>query len=250
MATASIPTARDRGPCRAPGARRPTVARRPRRRPRRRHRPRSGAVRCSSTAGRSPAPTRWPGPASSAAAGSTPRRLGRPRTGGAGRRASSARPGRRPDRPSALPAGRHVVGRSPAAAVRIDDPSVEPHHALLDVAPDGAVAVVQLTGRVPCRVDGEPIAGPAAVIDGSTIELGSSRLRLAGPTSSHRRGGDGRGGGEPVAPDAPPHAAGAAALGPATDPGAQQRPVLGRAPARRGCWPRRSRRRGRSSSPS
>ncbi len=85
----------------------------------------------------------------------------------------------------ALPAGRHVVGRSPSAAVRIDDPSVEPHHVLLTVAPDGAVAVVQLTGRVPCRVDGEPIAGPTSVVDGSTIELGSSRLRLTRPEEPH-----------------------------------------------------------------
>ena len=111
--------------------------------------------------------------------------------------------------------------------MRIDDPSVEPHHVLLTVAPDGAVAVVQLTGRVPCRVDGEPIAGTTSVVDGSTIELGSSRLRLTRPEEPHGTGGDGRGGGEPVVPNAPPHAAGAAALGPGTDPGAQRRRILG-----------------------
>ena len=87
----------------------------------------------------------------------------------------------------ALPAGRHVVGRSPGAAVRIDDPSVEPHHVLVDVAPGGAVAVVQLTGRVPCRVDGEPIAGAADVIDGSTIESGRAASDSPDPATRTAR---------------------------------------------------------------
>jgi S-DNA-T family DNA segregation ATPase FtsK/SpoIIIE len=79
---------------------------------------------------------------------------------------------------TALAPGRHVVGRSPGAAVHFDDPGVEAHHALLDVAVDGTVAVAQLTGRVPCRVDGEPIGSGAVVPPGGVVTMGSSRLRV------------------------------------------------------------------------
>ena len=36
--------------------------------------------------------------------------------------------------PVGLGSGRHLVGRAPGAAVRLTDPHVEPHHAVLDVA--------------------------------------------------------------------------------------------------------------------
>ena len=45
--------------------------------------------------------------------------------------------------------GRHLVGRAHTAEVRCDDPSLQPHHALLDVASDGSLTVTQLTGRAP-----------------------------------------------------------------------------------------------------
>ena len=38
---------------------------------------------------------------------------------------------------------------------------------------------LQLTGRVPCRIDGEPGAGRIAVPDGGMVTLGASRVRLA-----------------------------------------------------------------------
>ena len=75
--------------------------------------------------------------------------------------------------------GSHVVGRALTSAVRIADPAVEPHHGLLDVADDGTVRFVQLSGRVPARVAGEPIAGSVAIGPGTTLHVGTSRLRIA-----------------------------------------------------------------------
>lgn len=79
-----------------------------------------------------------------------------------------------------LGAGRHVVGRASTAGIRIADATVEPHHAFLDVGRQG-VRLVQLTGRVPCRVDGAPVttsAAGVAVPAGGTVSLGCSRLRV------------------------------------------------------------------------
>lgn len=79
-----------------------------------------------------------------------------------------------------LPAGRHHVGRSSACAVMLADPAVEPHHAVLDVAP-GRCLLTQLTGRWPILVDGCPTAR-GVVAPGAAIEIGDSRLvvRVAG----------------------------------------------------------------------
>lgn len=78
----------------------------------------------------------------------------------------------------ALAPGRHVIGRSPRAAVRIGDHRLEPHHVVVDVGLDGSVTVVQLTGRVPCRIDGEPVGGPTTWPVGSHLTLGASRIRI------------------------------------------------------------------------
>ncbi len=118
-----------------------------------------------------------------------------------------------------LPAGRFVVGRSPAVPVSIADPALEPHHGLLHVDADGTVQFLQLTGRVPARVAGEPVHGAALVPDGATIVVGASRLRVGRsvgsvPTAAAvtvTLGG-------PVAAIAASHAPGAAALGSATGP--------------------------------
>ena len=63
-------------------------------------------------------------------------------------------------RPVGLGPGRHLVGRAPGAAVRLTDPHVEPHHAVLDVGVDGAVTILQLAGRVPIMVGDVPVDGP------------------------------------------------------------------------------------------
>ena len=77
-----------------------------------------------------------------------------------------------------LPPGRHVVGRSPSAAVALADAALEPHHALLEVDDGGTVRFIQLAGRVTGRIGAEPVTSPAAVPDGGVLLLGASRLRV------------------------------------------------------------------------
>ncbi len=85
-----------------------------------------------------------------------------------------------PDTGTATPLapGRHVVGRAVTARIVVADRSLEPHHALLEVAPDGTAELVQVAGRVPCRVDGLVVSGRVGVPDGAVVVLGASRLRL------------------------------------------------------------------------
>lgn len=75
-----------------------------------------------------------------------------------------------------LPVGRHHLGRSAACAVALDDPAVEPHHAVLDVAP-GRCVLTQLTGRWPIMIDGCPMPHGVVAL-GAAIEIGDSRLVL------------------------------------------------------------------------
>lgn len=75
-----------------------------------------------------------------------------------------------------LDAGRHVVGRAPHAAVRTDDPDSEPHHAVLELADDGAPTIVQLCGHVPVRVGHEPVGAATALRDGALVHIGSGVL--------------------------------------------------------------------------
>ncbi len=82
-----------------------------------------------------------------------------------------------------LAPGRHGVGRSPAVTVHLDDPSVELHHALLVV--DGAVRILQLTGRTPIDVitsdRSAPVVdevGGVAVRPGDVVAIGTSRMAL------------------------------------------------------------------------
>ena len=74
--------------------------------------------------------------------------------------------------------GRHSVGRAPSASVRVDDPAVELHHAVLDVGTDGAVAFTQLTGAFPASVDGGPCEPGHRLDIGCSISLGASRLAI------------------------------------------------------------------------
>lgn len=75
-----------------------------------------------------------------------------------------------------------VLGRAPGPG-RIDDPWLEPHH--LVVRQDGpVVAVTQLCGRAPVRVDGELVVGPTPVGAGAVIELGATRAVVTEPAPS------------------------------------------------------------------
>jgi DNA segregation ATPase FtsK/SpoIIIE, S-DNA-T family len=85
--------------------------------------------------------------------------------------------------PVGLPAGRHVVGRSAAVAVRVLDPDVEPHQLVLDVADDGTATLTQIAGRVPVAVDDHPVDAPTHVGPGSRIHIGASRLTLLAPAA-------------------------------------------------------------------
>lgn len=72
--------------------------------------------------------------------------------------------------------GRYVVGRAPTADIRCDDPTLQAHHALVEVAADGTVRLTQLTGRSPVMVAGRPVDGTVEVPLGTWVEVGASVL--------------------------------------------------------------------------
>jgi DNA segregation ATPase FtsK/SpoIIIE, S-DNA-T family len=74
--------------------------------------------------------------------------------------------------------GRHTVGRAASAEVHLDDPAIELHHGVLDVANDGAVSFTQLTGSVPATVDRVPCRTAHPLEPGGALCIGSSRLVL------------------------------------------------------------------------
>ena len=76
-----------------------------------------------------------------------------------------------------LPPGRHLVGRAHTADVRCDDPSLQPHHAVIEVGPSG-VTLTQLADRVPVRVAGRPVDATVELHAGDRVELGASMLVL------------------------------------------------------------------------
>lgn len=80
-----------------------------------------------------------------------------------------------------LAPGRHLLGRAPHAAVRLDDPTVEPHHALLLVSIHGDVEMVQLSGAVPVRIEGRPLEFGATIAMGDRAVVGSSTIRFRAP---------------------------------------------------------------------
>ena len=75
-----------------------------------------------------------------------------------------------------LLAGRHCVGRSSTAHLRLDDPEVELHHGVIDVGADGSITFMQLTGRIPSLLDGAPNGGTCSVVAGQSLQIGASRL--------------------------------------------------------------------------
>ena len=75
--------------------------------------------------------------------------------------------------------GRQSVGRSPAASLRIDDPSIAPHHALVQWHPPSLTAV-DLGGRAVCD-------GPVLLLGNSRCEVREVRLLdEVGPKMFHR----------------------------------------------------------------
>ena len=74
--------------------------------------------------------------------------------------------------------GAHVIGRAHGAAARCDDPALEPHHLLIEITADGA-ALRQLTGRLPVRVDGQPLLDSVATATTARVEVGHSVLTVS-----------------------------------------------------------------------
>jgi len=85
-----------------------------------------------------------------------------------------------------LPAGRHLVGRSPDAAIPIDDPFLDRSAGVLEVTAEGAVAFVQLSGAVRVRCADAPSPARIAVTPGVPLEVGSSRVEIR-PLSPRER---------------------------------------------------------------
>lgn len=71
--------------------------------------------------------------------------------------------------------GRNVVGCDATAAVRIDDSTISPHHAVI-VITESRATIEDLQSTNGTFRDGVRIQGPAALADGSVVELGSVRL--------------------------------------------------------------------------
>jgi S-DNA-T family DNA segregation ATPase FtsK/SpoIIIE len=79
-----------------------------------------------------------------------------------------------------LAAGRYVVGRSSAAHLRIADPQLGLHHAVIDVD-EGAVMVTQLSGQAPLRLDGEAVTGTRSIRLPARLSIGMNDLWIAIP---------------------------------------------------------------------
>ena len=79
-------------------------------------------------------------------------------------------------RPIILGPGRHTVGRAASATIHVDDPAVELHHGVLDVAEDGSVAFTQLTGSFPATLDGVPCRTAHPIALDRSLAVGTSRL--------------------------------------------------------------------------
>ena len=76
-----------------------------------------------------------------------------------------------------LTAGVHWLGRVPGG-IEVHDPAIEAHHALVRIDERGRAGVLQTSGRVPVRIDGEPVAGWVRVPTGATLEVGHSLLQV------------------------------------------------------------------------
>jgi len=89
------------------------------------------------------------------------------------------------DREIALAHGGHIIGRSPDAAIFVDDSGVSRQHARITIAADGAT-LEDLGSKNGTALDGQAVAAPTALADGSLIVVGATALkfRVFAPSSS------------------------------------------------------------------
>ncbi|CAA9229482.1 MAG: FtsK/SpoIIIE family protein [uncultured Blastococcus sp.] len=115
--------------------------------------------------------------------------LGRPVPRAEGRHRSSALElhvvgGPEAGRSVPLGQGRHVLGRSTGAGVRIDDADVSREHVAIQVG-GGAITVVDLGSSNGSRLGEEELTGhPRAWRDGDVLRLGGSAVTISGPEGS------------------------------------------------------------------
>src|SRR4051812_24232005 len=99
-----------------------------------------------------------------------------------------ARPPRRPDvsrsyrvvvgdRELALESGEHIVGRSPDAAIFVDDSGVSRQHACITIDANGAT-LADLGSKNGTTLDGNTLTAPAALDDGALIVVGATVLKF------------------------------------------------------------------------
>ncbi|NQY55801.1 MAG: hypothetical protein HRT86_04825 [Ilumatobacteraceae bacterium] len=79
-----------------------------------------------------------------------------------------------------LTVGRHSLGRADQATVTIADPTVELYSGLLDIAPDGAVSFLQLSGRTPVELRSHETAADTQVITVGATTVHIRPLRAEG----------------------------------------------------------------------
>jgi DNA-binding winged helix-turn-helix (wHTH) protein len=81
------------------------------------------------------------------------------------------------DREIALGHGAHIVGRSSDVAIFVDDGGVSRHHARITIGAEGAT-LEDLTSKNGTMLDGQAVAGPTALTDGSLIVVGATALKF------------------------------------------------------------------------
>jgi serine/threonine protein kinase len=78
---------------------------------------------------------------------------------------------------AAVPPGCYLVGSAEEANIRLDDPSVSPRHARLQVEAN-AVTIEDLNSETGTMVGDRPAVGPTHLYEGETATLGSVKLRV------------------------------------------------------------------------
>jgi DNA-binding winged helix-turn-helix (wHTH) protein len=81
------------------------------------------------------------------------------------------------ERDIALAAGVHIIGRSPDAAVCVDDGGVSRHHARIRIDASGAV-LEDLGSKNGTVLDGRTIDRPTPLVDGARIVVGATALKF------------------------------------------------------------------------